>query len=157
MKMPTGPRIQPSLVAAFRGFLSGETSLARRDGWSSRASLRARVTSCSRTPAAKALTLTVPKINCHSRKWIFRIYECAKRPYVMRKFVIAKQLLQRNVKAIKGKCRIPRWYIWFTYKLYKSACLFANNKITIFFRDYLTGRLKLTVELIVFFFLSGAT
>ena len=66
----------------------------------------------------------------------------------MRKFVIAKQLPQRNVKAIKAEFRGD---IWSTYKLYKSACLFANNKITIFFRDYLTGRLKLTVELIVFF------
>ena len=66
----------------------------------------------------------------------------------MRKFVIAKQLPQRNVKAIKAEFRGD---IWFTYKLYKSTCLFANNKITIFFRDYLTGRLKLTVELIVLF------
>ena len=35
--IPTGLRIQPSLLTAFRGFLSGETSLARRDGWSLRA------------------------------------------------------------------------------------------------------------------------
>ena len=76
----------------------------------------------------------------------------------MCKFVIAKQLLQLSVKVIKVEFRGG---IWLTYK---SACLFdvlaqnlchthtkANHKITIFFRDYLTGRLKLTVELIVFF------
>ena len=39
----------------------------------------------------------------------------------MCKFVIAKQLLQLNVKAIKVEFRGD---IWFTYKLYKSACSF---------------------------------
>ena len=73
----------------------------------------------------------------------------------MCKFVIAKQLLQLSVKVIKVEFRGG---IWLTYK---SACLFdvlaqnlchthtkVNHKITIFFRDYLKGRLKLTVELI---------
>ena len=39
----------------------------------------------------------------------------------MCKFVIAKQLLQLNVKAIKVEFPGD---IWFTYKLYKSASLF---------------------------------
>ena len=45
-------------------------------------------------------------------------YECANLPYTMRKFVIAKQLLQLGVKVIKVEFRGD---IWFTYKF---DCLF---------------------------------